>query len=184
MTLASPQRAQQRILQTSFVVRDVYETAQAFLDVYSIGPWFIFEHYPFKDLKYRGSVATMDVTIAVSYSGTLMIELIQQHDDAPSAYKEVVAAHGYGFHHFAIPSHDYDKDLARYRKLGFEVVNEATAPGDHGDHRAAYLDTSARLPGLTELMETVPDLMAALKELETTAADWDGTEPIRVHKFR
>ena len=32
-------------------------------------------------------------------------------------------------------------------------------------------------------MEIVPELTAALSELEAAAANWDGTDPIRVHKF-
>jgi hypothetical protein len=37
---------------------------------------------------------------------------------------------------------------------------------------------------MIELMEIVPELTAALSELEAAAANWDGTDPIRVHKFR
>jgi len=180
----SAAQPRKRILQTSFVVKDVYESAQAFLDLYEIGPWFVFEHYPMPQLQYRDSPTTMDFTIAAAFSGAMMFELIQQNDDRPSAYKDVVDARGYGFHHLAIPSYDYDKDLARYRKLGFAIANEGTAPADHGGGRAAYVDTTARLPGMIELMEIVPELTAALSELEAAAANWDGTDPVRVHKFR
>src|ERR1700730_4790019 len=95
-----------RIVQISFVVKDVYDYARAFLGLYGIGPWFVFEHCPMSDFKYRGQPTVMDFTLAVAYSGTLMIELVQQNDDVPSAYNDVVAARGYGFHHFAIQSHD------------------------------------------------------------------------------
>jgi hypothetical protein len=126
----------------------------------------------------------MDFTLAVAYSGSMMLELIQQNDDRSSAYKDVVAIHGYGFHHLAIPSYNYDEDLARYGSLGFAIANEGAAPPDHGGGRAAYVDTTARLPGMIELMEIVPNLTAILTELEATASNWDGTEPVRVHKFR
>jgi catechol 2,3-dioxygenase-like lactoylglutathione lyase family enzyme len=97
---------------------------------------------------------------------------------------DVVSTRGYGLHHLALPSYDYDRDLARYRKLGFTIVNEGTAPADHGGGRAAYIDTTSKLPGMIELMEIVPSLSASLFELEAAAANWDGTDPIRVHKFR
>lgn len=183
MTAANTQRPRKRILQTAFVVRDVYESARAFLDLYGIGPWFVFEHYPAKELRYRGSPAAMDFTIGASFTGSMMIELIQQNDDAPSAYKDVIATRGYGFHHLAIPSYDYENDLAHFRQLGFAVANECTAPSEHGGGRAAYIDTTARLPGMIELMEIVPQLSAALSELEATVANWDGTDPIRVQKL-
>ena len=95
----------------------------------------------------------------------------------------MVAARGYGFHHLAISSYDYERDLARYRQLGFEIANDGSAPPDHGGGRAAYVDTTSRLPGMVELMEIVPDLTVALNELEAIAANWDGMDPIRVHKF-
>jgi hypothetical protein len=125
----------------------------------------------------------MDFTIAASFTGSMMIELIQQNDQAPSAYRDMFEARGYGFHHLAIPSYDYEHDLARFREQGYSVVNEAMSPADHGGGRAAYIDTSPRLPGMIELMEIVPDLATALQELEKTAAEWDGTDPIRVHTF-
>jgi hypothetical protein len=53
----------------------------------------------------------------------------------PSAYQEVIAEKGYGFHHFAIGSEDYDEDIARLRELGYPVVNEGASPRDHGGSR-------------------------------------------------
>jgi hypothetical protein len=183
MTVPDAQKFTRRVVQTSFVVKNVYESAQGFLDLYGIGPWFVFEHLPMKELKYKGSLASTDFTLAVAFSGTLMIELVQQNDDTPSAYKDLVDKRGYGFHHFAVQSHDYESDLARYRKLGFIVANEGTSPDAHGGGRAAYVDTTTRLPGMTEVMEVVPELVDALREFELAAANWDGTDPIRVHRF-
>lgn len=184
MPAVTPERPRKRILQTAFIVKDVYESIHAFLDLYEIGPWFVFEHYPMQKLRYRDAPAAMDMTIAAAFSGSMMFELIQQNDDQPSAYQDVVAQRGYGFHHLAIPSYDYDKDLANYRKLGFAIANEVSAPSDHGGGRAAYVDTTARLPGMIELMEIVPQLTTALAELQAAAVDWNGTDPIRLHKFR
>lgn len=183
MDVANQHATRKRVIHTSFIVKNVYESIQAFLDLYGVGPWFVFEHYPMMNLKYRGSPAELDFTVAVAYSGAMMLELIQQNDDVPSAYKDVVAIRGYGFHHFAIPSYDFEKDLSHYRNLGFAVVNEGASPADHGGSRGAYVDTTSKLPGMTELQEIVPELAAALTELEATAANWDGTDPIRVQKF-
>jgi hypothetical protein len=173
-----------RILQTSFVVKDIHESIQAFLDLLEIGPWFVFEHYPMPVLKYRDGPTTIDFTVAAAFSGAMMFELVQQHDDRPSAYRDVVSTRGYGFHHLALPSYDYDRDLAAYRKLGFAIANEGTAPADHGGGRAAYIDTTSKLPGMIELMEIVPSLTASLSDMEAAAANWDGSDPVRVHKFR
>ena len=183
MGTRTPESRPKRIIHTSFVVKDVYQSIQGFLDLYGIGPWFVFEHYPMENFKYRGSEATTDFTVALAYSGPLAIELIQQNDDRPSAYQEVVASRGYGFHHFAIPSHHFDEDIARYRALGFAVANEGASPADHGGSRGAYLDTRARLPGMTEILEIVPQMTAALSEMEEISAGWDGTDPIRIQKF-
>jgi hypothetical protein len=184
MMSANPRTVRKRVLQVSFVVKDVYESIRAFGELCGIGPWFVFEHVPMKELMYRGSPVTMDFTVAAAYSGSMMFELIQQHDEVPSAYRDVVAMRGYGFHHLAISSDAYEQDLARLRMLGFAIANEGTSPVDHGGGRAAYIDTTARLPGMIELLEVVPELTDALSELEAAAANWDGRDPIRVRRFR
>jgi hypothetical protein len=177
--MTNTDRARKRVLQTSFVVKDIYPCIQAFLDLCDIGPWFVFEHVPMHEFRYRDAPSKIDFTVAAAYSGAMMFELVQQHDDAPSAYQDVIAARGCGFHHLAVPSYDYDRDLERYRKLGFTIVNEAAARGS----RAAYIDTTAKLPGMIELTEIVPEMRAMFSEMETAAANWDGTDPIRIKKF-
>jgi catechol 2,3-dioxygenase-like lactoylglutathione lyase family enzyme len=171
-----------RILHISFIVKDLRDSMQAFLDLYGIGPWFVFEHQPIESLKYRGAPATMDISAAIAFSGSLMLELIQQHDSSPSACTDLVRARGYGFHHFAVPANNLDEEVARYRARGFAVVNEAAAPSGRGGGSSAYIDTTAELPGMTELTEVAPQLLETLRQLEDIAAHWDGSDPVRVQK--
>ena len=37
----------------------------------------------------------------------------------PSVYREMIEMHGYGFHHWAVASHDLNRDLADYRARGY-----------------------------------------------------------------
>ena len=94
MTQPDTNSKRKRVVQVSFVVEDLYESVQAFLDLYEIGPWLLFEHYPMKDLRYRGSTTTMDFSLAVAFSGSMMFELIQQNDDTPSGTWWRVQGHG------------------------------------------------------------------------------------------
>jgi hypothetical protein len=183
MEAAESVPSSKRVIHTSFIVKDVYESIRGFLDVYGVGPWFVFEHYPMHGFQYRGEPSQIDFTVAIAYSGPMLFELIQQNNDVPSAYQEVISEKGYGFHHFAIGSDDYDGDIARLREQGFTVVNEGASPPDHGGSRGAYVDTRSRLPGMTEVLELVPEMRSALSELQAIAAQWDGTDPIRIQKF-
>ena len=66
-----------------------------YTDLLQIGPWFLVG--PFVPAKgiYRGAVTTMRISLAVAFAGEAMVELIEQHDQAPSVYRETrqAAAH-------------------------------------------------------------------------------------------
>ena len=119
----------------------------------------------------------MSLTLAVGFIGQMTVELIQQHDDAPSVYVETVAQRGHGFHHWGICTDRFDAEVARYEAEGYSVVFTDISPRGM---RIAYIDTSANMPGMVELMEWTPGLQAAYHTYHATAQDWDGSEPVRL----
>ena len=69
---------------------------------------------------YRGVTTKMQVSLALAYTGELMIELIQQHDQEPSVFQETLKARGaHGFHHWAVGARDFEKSAAHYRSRGY-----------------------------------------------------------------
>lgn len=98
MALLGTGQAYGGIAQTAYVVEDVDAAMTAYVERMRVGPWFVAG--PFHPAKpvYRGRPIVPHLTLAFAHTGTMMIELIEQHDDAPSVFAEVARARGYGFH--------------------------------------------------------------------------------------
>jgi hypothetical protein len=96
-----------------------------------IAPFTCRREFKAPDGWYRGSTEMPRLTLAHGYSGKIFIELIQQHCNTPSVYREHIDRFGYGLHHFglAIASEDYDAALAKYYEQGFEDVFTDNLPG-------------------------------------------------------
>ena len=120
-----------QIFQLGFVVPDVDESMRFYAEALRIGPFTCSRGFRAPDGWYRGGSDMPELTIAHAYSGRLFIEVIQQHDDTPSVYKEFIDRHGYGLHHYglAIATEDYDETLDHYYSLGFEDIFTDTLPG-------------------------------------------------------
>ncbi len=164
------------ILQIAYTVPDIDAAIRAHAERLKIGPWFV--RGPFQSVKarYRGAPSPLSLTIAISFSGPLMLELIQQHDDSPSVYRETIARQGHGFHHWGIACERFDVQLASYRQQGHEPVFSDETPSGA---RVAYLDTTRELPGMIELIEMTDANRARYARMQETVASWDGRDPIR-----
>lgn len=164
------------ITQIAYIVEDAEASMKSYVEHMGIGPWFVTG--PFNPAKplYRGKAVVPLFTIAVAYSGEMMIELIQQHDDKPSVFQEAIATRGYGFHHWGVAVTNFDEEVARYRKNGFEIAFSDTAPMGM---RVAYMDTLSVLPGMIELIEANRAFEAAFGPVRQAAIGWDGRDPIR-----
>ena len=120
-----------QIFQLGYLVPDVDSSMRFCAEAMKIGPFTCNSGFKAPDGWYRGSTDMPQLTIAHAYSGRLFIEFIQQHDDTPSVYKEMLDKHGYGLHHYgiAVAPEEYDKTLEHYYSLGFENIFTDTLPG-------------------------------------------------------
>lgn len=166
------------IIQIAFIVDDIEAAMPVYAERLKIGPWFLFEHFGFQWLKYRGQEATMDITLALGYSGGMMFELIQQNCDNPSVYKDQFAKKGWGFHHWAVSClpDQYDARLKHYQSQGYVAALEGAV--DVGA-RAAYMDTTDDLGGMIELIEMTPEVEGLFTMIHQAADGDDGSDPIR-----
>jgi Glyoxalase/Bleomycin resistance protein/Dioxygenase superfamily len=167
------------IIQIAFIVEDIQAAMPIYQKRLNIGPWYLFEHFAFKYLKYRGEESKLDITLALGNSGHMMFELIQQNDDLPSVYKDVQKARGWGFHHFAVAAKpdEYDSVVKEYQAQGYGLaLDGAVAVGA----RAAYLDTLSDLPGMIEVIEVTPAVEGLFTHIHQASVGWDGTDPVRV----
>ncbi len=176
MPLVSFGQPDDGIIQMAYVVEDIHRAMQEWSSRLKVGPWFLLERFSGVDPKYRGQPTKVEIALAMSFAGHMNIELIQQLNDAPSVYREIIDRRGYGFHHFGIATRDFDREVERYRASGSELAYSLRVPSGG---RVAYLDTTATLPGMTELIELGPGFEPTFNPFYRASIGWDGSEPVR-----
>lgn len=163
------------VIQNAFVVADIEAAMMRWVDTMGVGPWFHNPDVRVEDPRYRGRPTEFGFTGAVAQAGDVQVELIQPLDEHPSCYRDLYPDGTEGFHHVAVFADDFDAEIARYQHLGFEVAFSGVSRG----MRFGYVDTSAVLGFMVEVLEDVPairDRFAAVAEASRT---WDGSDPIR-----
>ena len=164
------------VRQNGYVVRDIDAALKHWAEVLGVGPFFYFERAPVSDFRYRGEPSPIEVSIALANSGALQIELIQQRNQAPSMYRDFLAAGREGLQHVAYWSVDFDTDLERALGAGYEV-GQSGSVGEGG--RFVYFDTEAHPGTVVELSEISGAKGRFFQHIAETARSWDGSDPIR-----
>ncbi|MEM9303107.1 MAG: VOC family protein [Pseudomonadota bacterium] len=162
------------IIQSGFVVEDL-EAAVAHWASIGVGPFFAMRHVEFETCLYRGKPTDADLTVAIAYSGDHQIELVQQHNDAPSIYSDWLATRRPGLQHMGTLVDDLDAVLDANGWRGKRVQHGRTAAGQ----RFAYLDTVFHDGGMIELIEADAAMLGAFAGMKAAAAKWDGSRALR-----
>ena len=84
----------------------------------------------------------LDFNLAVSYSGKLQIELIEEKSRRARVYQDHLENYGEGLHHLGFFVSDMDTKIKKAKQIGLNILLESefkTAGG--GYVRFAYLDT-------------------------------------------
>lgn len=170
----------QSVIQMGFVTTDLERSLDYWIDVVGAGPFFYAEYAPEQQV-YRGRPTVTKFRLAYGYSGEMNIEVVQQSDDAPSAYTELLqtgrpAPAGGLFHHVMIDHDDYDATYRRYLDGGAERCFDALAPGGM---RYCYLDARRQIDCYVELIEHAPAFALALARMREARIGWDGSRPRR-----
>ena len=164
------------VVQMAYVVEEIHRAMNQWVEQLKVGPWFLLERFSAVEPAYRGQPSQADVAIAMSFAGHMMIELIQPNNNAPSVYRETIEKRGYGFHHWGIASNDFDRDVETYQKRGAELAFFARVPSGG---RIAYMDTTAQLPGMVELIELGGSFEPMFTGFYRASLGWDGNDPVR-----
>jgi hypothetical protein len=164
------------IIQVAYTVADIEKAIAIYSQQFKIGPWFVRGPFTPKQALYRGKPTEVSLTLASAFSGHLVVELIQQHNDAPSVYRELIDKRGHGFHHWAVASTAFDRDCDSYLSRGYEIAFSDKTPVGI---RVAYFDTTRDLPGMIELTEFNDANERRYTRMYTEAVAWDGADPIR-----
>lgn len=172
--IAPPPMKGRNFIQICWVVPDVLAAAKQWIASAGVGPFFYFEKMVIDNALYRGKPVDLDLSVAIAQAGDTQIELISQHNDAPSAWRDLVPKGKVGFHHMALYCRDFDKDFAAY-----SAASPVAFTGVCYGNRVAYIDTSPTMGCMLELIEGSETCDKIFADVRAASENWDGKTPIR-----
>ena len=158
------------IIQNAYVVADVEAAVQRVHNLWGLGPFFVRRNFVLENVTYRGAPSALEISVAYVQSGEIMVELVSQLSDEPSAFSDVFARGEEGFHHVAVAMDDHDRQVKHYTDLGFEVVTELSTPEGRG---ASYIDTRSALGHMVEVYKVNDSLRELYARVRNAAINWD-----------
>lgn len=168
---STPER--QRFVQNAYHVGDLDQAIARWHRATGLGPFLVRRHIALKDVRYRGDPSTLDISAAHVQAGPVQIELVTQHCDSPSTFRDMFDARSDGFHHVAVFPQDHAALVEHYEGLGFPVATEFVTGEGRG---AAYLDTRALLGHMVEIYRVNDSLLTFYEQIDQAARSWDGRQ--------
>lgn len=163
------------IRQMAYVVKDMDTALDYWIDTLKAGPFFKMEHVNLENQKYYGEPTNADISVALGNSGDLQIELIVQHNDAKSVYRDFLEAGRVGVHHIALMPEDYTSTCEKYRSSGHKPAFELSL----GGAPVVYFDALETIGHYIELWDNSDVFKEMFLIVEDAAKGWDGKDPIR-----
>jgi hypothetical protein len=164
------------VVQLAFHAPNIKKSAAHFSENLGAGPFYLFQHIPLAESYYRGAPTPFDHSSAYGQLGDIMIELIHQHNDAPSAVRDMYDEHTEGLHHAAVfpPSLEKALDIAKDNK--FDVALDATTKDGV---RFVMVDARKGYGHMIELYEESPALSKFYAFVKRKSAGWNGEDFLR-----
>ena len=158
------------LIQNAYIVNDIDQAIARWHGLWGIGPFFVRRHIAMQRVTYRGAVSSIDISAVYVQAGPIQVELVQQHCQAASAFRDMFPPGEEGFHHVAVIPDDYDRALAQYAALGYPVATEVRTASGRG---AAFVDTRAMLGHMVEVYIPGEGILALYRNVAAAAASWD-----------
>jgi len=160
------------VRQFGFFVADLDAAIARWADL-GVAPWFVMREVAMTGCHYRGQLSEPVISIALANNGDMQVELVQQHDDTPSIYKEFMDATGGGFNQVAYWVKDIDTVLGAALAAGWTEVWCGAAGA-----RFSYLEHPDSPVPIVELVED-NDISRPMNAAVRAAADaWRPGEPV------
>ena len=178
--MTSPRPALGPIRQNGYVVRDMEAALDFWTRVVGVGPWYLIERVELDWFRHRGEDTCPELSIALANSGDLQLALIQQHDDAPSLYREFLDAGQEGLQHVAFWSTEYQALFDDMVATGHVLGHEGQIGGPQG--RFAYFEAPGTAPpgSVVEISDVSGSKGRFFEAIRRAAIDWDGQDPVRL----
>lgn len=164
------------VAQIAYHAPDIVIAAEWFAKNLNAGPFYLFEHIRLQRSAYRGTPAQFDHSSAYGQLGDLMIELIHQHGDDPSAIRDMYDASSEGLHHLAVFVDNIDAALKSAFDDGMPCALDAVT----GDGiRFVMADARSRYGCMLEFYEPREALMGFYAFIKRKSLSWNGEDVLR-----
>jgi len=164
------------VMQMAYVPADFEGALKYWTETIGAGPSFSIEHVKLKEVKYRGQSSGIDFSMMLGYWSDTQIELIRQHNDAPSIFKSWRGEGREGLHHVCMLVDDIAKARAVCEKTRVAIAQEAIVPGGG---EVIYVDTGGGRGTLVEILKPAPGTREFSTMMREAHRTWDGSEPVR-----
>ena len=162
------------IFQYAFFVTDLDASIEKWAKFLGAGPFFVARHHKTDQFSYRGQDIEADVSYAFAYCGETQVQLIEQHDDQPSIYRDMYAKGEEGFHHIGVLVSDFEAEQQRLLDMGLEIGTALYADGVN----ATYFDTRAWNGGFTEIHGDPPHILETFAGWKEAHKAWRPGDPV------
>lgn len=148
--MTQPALGTDTVVQVGIVVHDIEAKAQAWSEILGLPmPEIIITDAAEKaQTEYEGRPTTARARLAFFHMGQVDIELIEPVGE-PSTWRDHLDQHGESPHHLAFRIRGMNEKVAYLEKNGIPLVQR----GEYTGGRYAYVDGSARLGVILELLE-------------------------------
>lgn len=138
------------VVQVGVVVKDIEKAAVAYADFLGVAvpPWFWTDTEDKAHTQFKGKPSPARAKLAFIELKNITIELIEP-DQNPSTWREFLDANGQGVHHIAFEIKGMEDKVTQLAKKGMPLLQK----GDYEGGRYAYIDGTAKLGLILELLE-------------------------------
>jgi catechol 2,3-dioxygenase-like lactoylglutathione lyase family enzyme len=163
-------------MQMAYVPPDLDAALHFWTKTIGAGPFFSINHIKLNRGRYRGESTEIDFSIMLGYWGDMQIELVRQHNDAPSIFKAWRDEGREGLHHVCVLVDDMDTARSACAAAGATILQEALVPGGG---EVIYADLGGGPGSIVELLKPAPGAREFFKMMREAHRNWDGKNAIR-----
>jgi methylmalonyl-CoA/ethylmalonyl-CoA epimerase len=164
------------IMQMAYVPRDFEQALRFWTKTLGARPFYSFEHVKLDRARYRGQPVEIDFSMMLGYWGNMQIELITQHNEAPSIFKTWRDDGHEGLHHVCMLVDDIDRARDLCNRARLQVAQEALVPGGG---EVMYVDSAGGPASLLEILKPAPGTAEFFRMMREEHRTWDGSDPVR-----
>ncbi len=142
------------VTQVGIVVKDIEKSAKEYALILGVPApsWELTDPVDKAHTLYKGRPSPAQAKLAFINLPDIVLELIEPVG-GPSTWKDFLDTKGEGVHHLAFEVKDMDQRLAELKAKGVPLIQS----GDYTGGRYAYVDATAQLGVILELLENFPE---------------------------